>query len=138
MTEVDIRSACAKPPRDVAHRKRQRLTPAQRRLVFAKTAGTCHVCGMPLGSQWHADHVVQHARGGLHSLDNFLPICVVCNGLRWSYPPSMFRVIIMLGICAKQEVRHQTEIGDALVALLAKRHNRNARRRTSPRSTRAV
>ena len=135
ITEDDIRQACAKPPRDSTSHKRASLTSRQRAVVLAKTAGTCHVCGISLGARWHADHIVPHVRGGTSTVDNCLAICAECNGLRWSYPPAMFRMIIRLGILAKQEVRYDTPVGRQLMVLLASRLRRNSARR-KPRPTR--
>ena len=91
MTEKDIRRIFAKPSREPRTVRRSKLTARQRSVVLAKTAGTCHVCGGPSGSGWQADHVIPHERGGIHALDNFLPICRECNRLRWSYGPEVLR-----------------------------------------------
>lgn len=84
---------------------RRTLSPQQRRILRAKTAGTCHVCGGSLGSGWQADHVVSHRRGGTHSLDNYLPACRVCNALRRGYDPPVLRSIIRMGVYVKDEIR---------------------------------
>jgi 5-methylcytosine-specific restriction endonuclease McrA len=45
---------------------RQSLSPAERKAVFRKTAGRCHICGGAIdGKKWHADHVFSHSAGGL-------------------------------------------------------------------------
>ena len=70
---------------------------------------------------------VARSRGGFHSMDNFLPVCAVCNRMRWDYSPDMMRIIIRLGIQAKQEVRHNTPVGNHLVRKLVRNPKRGAR-----------
>jgi hypothetical protein len=132
MTEVEIRRVCAKPPHQPTAQRRGSLTAVDRRTILAKTNGTCHVCGVPLGERWQADHVIQHAHGGAHSLDNYLPICRECNRLRWSYNPEMLRMILRLGIVAKQEIRHDTKLGRLLTKMLRRSALSSKRRRQAP------
>lgn len=87
MTEAEILRILARRPRPALVSRRISLTRKQRLDVLKKTAGTCHVCGVNLGARWHADHVVPHLHGGQTTVQNCLPICVMCNRLRWSYPP---------------------------------------------------
>jgi 5-methylcytosine-specific restriction endonuclease McrA len=115
-------------------RRRQRASAgapfrSARATVLAKTAGTCHVCGGAVGDEWQADHVVPFIRGGTSELDNYLPICVTCNRLRWSYPPTVFRMVIRLGIYAKDEIKRDTPLGRQLLRLATTRLARSHRRR---------
>src|SRR6266513_2493821 len=105
------------------------LTRRQRRAIYAKTAGTCHVCGGPLGRGWQADHVVPPRRGGSHSLDNYLPACRVCNALRRGYDPAVLRSIIQMGVYVKHEMRQRTKLGRLLLELARKRATRSRDRR---------
>ena len=100
---------------------RKQPTPKQRALIYKKTGGTCHVCGDRVGRVWHADHVVPHYRGGDSTIENFLPICSVCNRLRWAHRPRTIRKILRLGIYARREMKNQTELGLALKSLYRKR-----------------
>lgn len=124
-----IRRLCARPAKANAGGRRGSLTPAKRGEVFKKTGGTCHVCGGRVGRRWQADHVVPHRAGGRSDVQNYLPICKECNRLRWFHSPDVIRLIMRLGIYAKLEIRHETELGERLVVLLQKRLRGNKNRR---------
>lgn len=109
-------------------RSRKSLTPAERKIVRAKTGGRCHVCGGVLGKGWSADHVLAHSRGGDHAVDNYLPACGVCNRLRWHYKPGRVRKILALGIYMAKEIRDGTELGN-LVREKFNHHKRQSRMR---------
>jgi 5-methylcytosine-specific restriction endonuclease McrA len=133
MTEAEIREVFARPkPRATETGTRRSLTPRQRAHVFAKTAGTCHVCGGEAGKGWQADHVIPHQHGGAHSLDNYLPICKECNRLRWSYRPEVLRLMLRLGVYIKHEIRHDTKLGRRLIKLATGRLRRSGKRRVVP------
>jgi 5-methylcytosine-specific restriction endonuclease McrA len=102
--------------------------------VLKKTGGTCHVCGGAVGRKWQADHVVPHKLGGQARLENYLPICKECNRLRWFHAPDVVRLIMRLGVYAKNEIRHESALGDQLVALLRKRLRDSRKRRASRRA----
>jgi 5-methylcytosine-specific restriction endonuclease McrA len=120
-----IRKLCARPGKLKGRAGRRPLTRGDRVLIRAKTDGKCHVCGGPAGRRWQADHVVPHSSGGRQSLSNYLPICRECNRLRWFHAPKVIRLILRLGLYAKNEIRHETKLGHDLIAVL------NARMRTS-------
>jgi 5-methylcytosine-specific restriction endonuclease McrA len=126
-----IRRLCGRPGKAQAAEARVSLTSAERATVRAKTAGTCHVCGGRVGRRWQADHVVPHRLGGKAALENYLPICGECNRLRWFHAPEVIRLIMRLGVYAKNEIRHDTELGGALVLLLRTRLRGNRKRRDS-------
>jgi 5-methylcytosine-specific restriction endonuclease McrA len=92
-------------------RARKALNPGERKIVRAKTAGRCHVCGGLLGKGWTADHVLAHCRGGSGVVDNYLPACATCNRMRWHYPAGRFRKILALGVYMAKEIREGTELG---------------------------
>jgi 5-methylcytosine-specific restriction endonuclease McrA len=69
---------------------RSGVTPAQRRIIFAKTGARCHICGGKIDGQWQADHVLAHSAGGEHAEENFLPAHAVCNNYRWHYSARNF------------------------------------------------
>src|SRR4051812_21717334 len=112
--------------------KRRTLSRPKRDEIHAKTAGHCHICGGALGSKWAADHVVPHAAGGDHAVANYLPACSVCNGLRWYYTPEQIREILVLGICARAEMRRKTPLGGSIAVLVNRRKASNERRRKPP------
>ena len=115
MKAAHIKRIFAKEPRKMNQARSRRLTPKQRARIRAKTGGTCHVCGGPVGTDWQADHVVPRLWGGAHREDNYLPACRTCNRLRWMYSPQVFQLVIRFGLIAKQEIRHNTSLGQQLL-----------------------
>lgn len=73
--------------------------------------------------------MVPHKLGGEAKPDNYLPICKECNRPRWRYTPEVIRLIMRLGTYAKNEIRHETELGEQLISLLMKRLRSNRKRR---------
>ena len=108
--------------------RRSSLSAGARQFIRWKTNGHCHICGGPLGKKWTADHVVPYAHGGVSSIDNYLPACKVCNGLRWSYRPAQIRRILELGIYAKREIHNGTPLGKELESLYKRRRKQNRKR----------
>jgi 5-methylcytosine-specific restriction endonuclease McrA len=119
------------PKKSTTSSPRASLTASDRAAVLKATNGTCHVCGGRVGRRWQADHVVPHKLGGESKLDNYLPICKECNRLRWSYTPEVIRLIMRLGTYAKNEIRHETELGEQLISLVLKRLRSNRKRRVA-------
>ena len=66
-----------------------RFTEKQKRQIFNKTRGICHLCGKPLTLQnynrhktrgsWNVDHSKAQAVGGSDHLNNLFPACISCN-----------------------------------------------------------
>jgi 5-methylcytosine-specific restriction endonuclease McrA len=108
-------------------RKAPNLT--ERKLIFKKTDGKCHICGGNLGRKWHADHVLPHASGGHGVVDNFLGSCAVCNGARWFYTPEEIRFILKLGGLSLSEIRKDTKIGRDIARKYIARERLNKSRR---------
>ncbi len=129
MKAIHIRAICARPPKRTNSLRRLAISTAQRREILAKTGGRCHVCGDRAGKRWQADHVLHHQLGGGPSIDNYLPICAECNGLRWSHSPRVMRLIMRLGVYGKREIRHGTPLGEQLIRLLIRRLGVNRSRR---------
>src|SRR5437879_6152550 len=75
-------------------RRRQSLRPRDREAVLSKTDGRCHVCGGKIIKDWEADHVLAHAGGGTHSLENYLAAHSLCNGYRWDYDSEEFQWVL--------------------------------------------
>ena len=67
-------------------RAKQALTAKDRATILAKTVGRCHLCGGTVFERWTADHVLAHAGGGPHAVDNYLPAHGLCNGYKWAVP----------------------------------------------------
>jgi 5-methylcytosine-specific restriction endonuclease McrA len=129
VTAEEIRRICARPTKSANRRARAGLLASDRVKVFRKTGGTCHVCGETLRAKWQADHVVPHRSGGSSTFENYLPICKECNRLRWFHSPEVIRLIMRLGIYAKNEIRNRSELGEQLLPLLLKRLRTNEGRR---------
>jgi 5-methylcytosine-specific restriction endonuclease McrA len=113
--------------------KRRLLSPRQRRVVFQKTGGKCHICGGPIGQHeaWQADHVFSHSLGGQHSVDNYLPAHSTCNNYRWFYLSEEFQWILKLGVWLKTQIKNETYPGRiAAEAFLVHERGRVARRKT--------
>lgn len=135
MKAIHIRKLCRKVYKIRNPPRRRALTPDERREIWKKTGGRCHLCGDSIGKcgsgRWQADHVVPHVLSGKQSIDNYLPICRECNGLRWSHGPKLLRLIMRMGVYAKHEIRHGRPLGDAMVELLLRRLGTNRKRRVA-------
>jgi hypothetical protein len=83
--------------------------------VLAKTAGRCHLCGGEILDQWTADHVLAHAGGGQHLVDNYLPAHELCNGYRWAYSAEEFQWILKIGVWARRQMETNSEFGEAML-----------------------
>jgi len=53
-------------------------------------------------------------------VENFLPACQVCNRLRWHYRPDEIKEILQIGIYARTEIRHKTELGKEIGRLFVR------------------
>ncbi len=104
----------AKSKQKNAGEKRQLLSEPERKMVLAKTAGRCHICGGEVGQQWQADHVLAHSAGGTHSADNYLPAHATCNNYRWDYLSEEFQLILKLGVWARTQIEKETSTGKVL------------------------
>ena len=71
------------------------------------------MCGgrISRNGKWHADHVLAHASGGRHSIDNYLPAHRLCNKYRWDYSAEQFQWILKVGVWAVSEMRRETPVG---------------------------
>src|SRR5262245_6303698 len=115
MKAIHIQAICARKERPPRQEHRGSLTPALRKQIWAKTGGTCHVCGGRAGKRWQADHVVPWKLGGTREVDNYLPICRECNRLRWSHDPKVIRLVLRMGVYAKHAIRHNTALGKEMM-----------------------
>ncbi len=127
----DLRESRRQQRRDVgSNRSRKSLTKDEREEVFAKTAGHCHICGGEITeANWHADHVVRHAAGGLHQVDNFLASHQVCNSARWGFLPEEVQLILQLGVICRTEIEKGTGLGEKIATKHCKKESDRASRR---------
>jgi len=58
-----------------------------------------------------ADHVLPHASGGKHKIDNYLAAHGFCNLKRWMYSPEEFQLILKLGVWARKQLETPTAAG---------------------------
>jgi hypothetical protein len=74
--------------------RRLHFPSSQRRIVYKKTGGRCHLCGGKLnGKDFAADHVLSHKAGGKSGIENFLP------AVQW-FPMAFFQPKSSNGFCA--------------------------------------
>jgi len=111
-------------------RRRHSFTKSDRKAIFDKTLGHCHICGKK-PSYWVADHIKPHASGGEHAVHNYMPACPECNRLRWFYEPWELKYILELGVYLQKEVEKGTELGKQVKNLYRMRKRRNRKRRNS-------
>jgi 5-methylcytosine-specific restriction endonuclease McrA len=102
------------------------LSARERQKAFYRIGGVCHVCGRDLNyhesKTWVIDHVQPLKQGGRDAPVNYLPACVECNGLRWSYSPTTIRRILLLGVIANFEgFKSNRKSGSAFRAMYANR-----------------
>lgn len=117
-------------------KRRKSLTKDQRNLVLSKTGGRCHICGGKIknGEKWQADHVLAHAHGGEHSVENYLAAHAICNNYRWHYGPEEFQWILKLGVW----IRTLIEGRNSLAIVLAERFIKYERHRITRQKSNSV
>lgn len=111
--------------------KKTPLNKEQRKIVFEKTDGLCHVCGCTLDiADFEADHVKPNSQGGTNVVDNFLPACSKCNNYRWNYSPEEIQWVLKLGVWLKTKIQVRSEQGlEIAKEFLEDEIKREARRR---------
>jgi len=97
--------------------------------VLAKTDGRCHICGGKVGADWHADHVLAHASGGVHAADNYLPAHALCNNYRWHYLSEEFQYVMKIGVWARRQIEKGTPLGRDIARGFAIHERRREERR---------
>jgi 5-methylcytosine-specific restriction endonuclease McrA len=112
--------------------RRLHLTSNERKTVFKKTGGLCHLCRGKLDEkEFAADHVLSHRAGGKPEIDNFLPAHGLCNGSRWFYSDEEFKWILRIGVWARKQIEDQTNIGRRMVPVFLEKEKKNEKRRNS-------
>ena len=92
------------------------------RIIWQKTVGHCHFCGKKLvfkaygpksgkRGKWQIEHVFPKIKGGVDSIENYLPVCRICNRLRWDWTGRKIQKIFQYGTIALREARKNTDIG---------------------------
>lgn len=121
----------------ISARKRAMLTRAERKEVLGKTGRRCHVCGGTIKTNdWQADHVLAHAAGGKHEVDNYLAAHAICNNYRWNYGAEEFQLILKLGVWMRTQIENETQVGQTASQKFCQYERQRSlrRRRTSSKS----
>jgi len=95
------------------------------KIIWDKTAGHCHFCGKKLifrsygpGSKkrgkWQVEHIFPKAKGGINSIENYLPVCKICNRLRWDWTGRKIQKVFQYGTIALREARKGTSVGKGI------------------------
>ena len=92
--------------------KRASIKGDMRREVYAKCGGHCAYCGKKIDiSEMQVDHVESHYRHqGKDEIENYLPACRDCNGLKSDYLLEEFRNVL-IPKCAKANPNENTRAG---------------------------
>ncbi|KKR14642.1 MAG: hypothetical protein UT43_C0020G0010 [Parcubacteria group bacterium GW2011_GWC1_39_29] len=117
--------------------KRKTIAARDKGAIFSKTSGLCHFCGTELifnakrGEQgrWNVDHILPFSREGKDCLENYLPICKVCNRLRWNFESGKIRELLRYGIIAHKLVAKKTRVGKEIRDIYNKKIESNKKRR---------
>lgn len=75
------RQAAPSPARSAPVRldPQRNFSSAQKKEILLRSNGHCVGCGQEVGSNWHADHIVPHSRGGRTEVSNGQALCQPCN-----------------------------------------------------------
>lgn len=121
------------------------MNKSQRKTIWNKTNGYCHFCGSKLifssygpkarsRGKWQVDHIFPKKKGGVNLLKNYLPICRVCNRLRWMWTGNKIQKLFRYGIIVHRESRCKTEIGKKIRNLYLSHKKQNKNRRKNKKS----
>jgi len=58
---------------------RRLFSQRQKRILAWVSGMLCQRCAKPIGSQFHADHVVPYSKGGMTITNNGQALCAACN-----------------------------------------------------------
>ena len=117
--------------------ERKPISKKEKKIIWEKTGGLCHFCGEKLifdakrgdKGRWHVDHILPFSRNGKNSLENYLPICNVCNRLKWNFESNKIRELFRWGIIARKEVIEKTKLGEEMQIIYCKKLEKNKKSR---------
>lgn len=116
--------------------KRRQLRGDERQAVLSKTGGLCHICGGKIDGAWAADHVLAHANGGEHAVNNYLPAHDLCNNYRWFYGTEEFQWVLKLGVWLRTRIEKQDRRAiDLAEDFVRHEMRRDSRRRRSAKAS---
>jgi len=118
-------------------KKRKPIVFNDKKIIFSKTGGLCHFCGTELvfdakrgeKGRWNVDHILPFSREGKDSLENYLPVCKICNRLRWNFESGKIRELLRYGTIAHRLVSKRTKTGDEIRKLYTQTMELNKKRR---------
>ncbi len=118
----------------VKRKRNYQLSKSDKRLIYKKTDGKCHICGISLSiDKFEADHIKAHSQEGNNSVENFLPACKTCNNYRWHYLPLEIQWIFKIGVWARTEIEKNTTTGSLISKQFAIHETKREKRRIKPR-----
>ena len=80
-------------------------------------------------TRWQADHVLAHAVGGTHKIDNYLAAHALCNNYRWHYSSEEFQWALKIGVWARKQMESRSDFGNEMLGrFFAYDHRREGRR----------
>jgi len=119
-------------------KSRKSLSKEERNLILNKTGRRCHICGGKIkrGEKWQADHVLAHAHGGKHSVENYLAAHSICNNYRWHYGSEEFQWILKLGVWLRTLIEKRDNLAMSLAErfIMHERHRITRQRNNSIQS----
>jgi len=107
---------------DKHQRSRHPLSKADRKKIYDKAGGRCHICGGATTlKDYEADHVFPKSGGGTDGIENYLPSHKLCNNYRWFYESDEVKWILKIGVWAKTEIKNETKIGKEIADRFVKK-----------------
>ena len=123
-------------------KRRKSVTRSIKPEIWKKSGGRCHFCGRVLRfyarvgekGRWHIDHIVPLVRKGKDEVNNLLPICWVCNRLKWFLRGRKMRKTFQFGVIAWREYKRGSKLGREIKKMYQRRleQNKSHRKRNLP------
>jgi 5-methylcytosine-specific restriction endonuclease McrA len=111
-----------------------RLSISERKIIYLKTDGLCHICGKNLDiKKFEANHVKPYSESANNKHENYLPSCKTCNNYRWNYLPDEIQWILKLGVWTKSQIEKDNDLGKKISISFLENENQREVRRKNPR-----
>ncbi len=89
--------------------------PLRRGAVLSKTAGRCWYCGERLTGHWDIEHQHPRCQDGSDHLDNLVPSCCRCNGLKGGRSVEEFRQFLVTHLWGNVLAQSESILGLLLI-----------------------